>query len=194
MLETYAFALSILALVVAILTAWFSLFYRGKVRMTLPSMVAFGYDDRGGNDGFNAKVMIRCLVFSTGERGQVIETLFAELHGENSDNTFTVWGIDTDTKLVRGGGLWVGKTGVTAWHHFVASNDFQFEADAYTVEIFARVHGSKDPIRLQTLALSLPTEHAPTRHDGTEQVWFDREPQSGDFRPRLEAQPRPTSY
>ncbi len=187
MSDIIAIALSTVALAVSIFTAWLTFFNRGSVRMTSPPMVAFGYDTRGSHDGFDPKIMIRCLIFSTGERGQVIETLFAQLHCNTTGELFPVWGVDADNKLVRGGGLWVGKTGVTAWHHFVASTNSQFQSGTYTLDVFARVHGLHHPTKLWSTMLSLPPECAPSRHDGSEQVWFDREPQTGQLQPRLES-------
>lgn len=182
----FAITTSVLALLVSVVTACIT-FYRGSVRITAPSMVVLGYDERGSRDGFDPKVMVRCLVFSTGERGRVVETLYARLQNDTSDKVFPVWGVDADSKLVRGGGLWIGKTGVTAWHHFVATTDFQFQPGTYKLEVFARVHGSNHPKKLWSAVLSLPAECAPSRHDGREQVWFDREPQTGDLLPRLES-------
>jgi hypothetical protein len=197
MSDTFAIATSVLALAVSIVTAWLTFFYRGSVRITAPSMVVLSYDARGSRDGFDPKIMVRCLIFSTGERGRVIETLFARLRNDASDELFPVWGMDADSKLVRGGGLWVGKIGVAAWQHFVANTDFQFQPGTYTLEVFARVHGSNRPRKLWSTVLSLPQACAPSRHDGRDQVWFDREPQSGQLQPRLESRgavsPRPAN-
>jgi hypothetical protein len=103
-----------------------------------------------------------------------------------------VWGIDADDKLVRGGGLLVGKAGVVAWHHFVAQgdgSDFRFEPGRYEVDVVARVHGRGRPVALWSRALLLAEAVSLTRHDGNEQVWFDRHPQSDEFLARLETRP-----
>ena len=132
------------------------------------------------------KIMVRCFVFTSGERGQVIETLFARLYSKTVNELFPIWGVNADDKLVRGGGLWVGKTGVTAWHHFVAPTNFKFEPDTYTLDVFARVHGVRHPKKLWSTVLSFPPKCAMKRHDGSEQVWFNQNPETGQLQPQLE--------
>jgi hypothetical protein len=48
--------LSVLALAVSVTSAWLTWFHRGSVRMTVPSMVVFGYDGRGDPSGLDPKV------------------------------------------------------------------------------------------------------------------------------------------
>ncbi len=190
MVETFAIVTSVVALAVSVTTAWLTFFHRATVQMTIPSMIVFSYDERGSRVGYDPKVMVRCLMFSTGERGCVIETLFARVRHGVSKQLFPIWGMDADNKLVRGGGLFVGKSGVVAWHHFVVSGDrvdFRFKPGTYELDVFARVHGSGRPVKLWSTVLSLPESCTPNQHDGREQVWFDQEVQSGEFCPRLES-------
>jgi hypothetical protein len=126
MAEKFAVVISVLALAVSIVTAWLTFFYRGKVCMTSPSMIVFGYDSRSNSGVFDPKIMVRCLVFSTGERGHAIETLFLRLHYGEFEQAFSIWGINTE-RVERGGGLFVGKSGVTAWHSFNISGDTDFK-------------------------------------------------------------------
>jgi hypothetical protein len=187
MAESFAIVTSVLALVVSMITAWLTLFHRGRLRMTTPSMIAFGYDAGRAPGVFEPKVMVRCLLFSTGERGNAIETLFLRLRRGDSAYLFGVWGLQATT-LERGGGLFVGRTGVTAWHHFVATSaacDFRFELGPYDLEVWARVDGQERATQLWAARVSLQEHAALTRHDGREQVWFDREPESGELIPRL---------
>ncbi len=185
MVETIALVTSALALAVSITTAWLAFFHRGKVQMSVPSMVAFGYD-ASGQGGFDPKIMVRCLLFSTGERGHVIEMAFARLEKDGSILALNTWGIQEE-KLQRGGGLFVGKHGVTAWHHFVATGNtrFQFGAGKYGVQVLARVHGFAAPVLLWSTSLVIPDSVVPSRHDGGDQVWFDLNPDTGRFEPRL---------
>jgi hypothetical protein len=190
MTETATAIIAVLALVVSGTTAWLTYYHRGKIRMTVPSMVVFAHDRLGSGQGFVPKVMVRCLIFSTGERGHVIEALFARLRDGASEYLFPVWGMDADSKLVRGGGLLITKTGVVAWHHFVATADhtaFHFGTGKYEVDVFAHVHGTTHPVKLWSHTLSLPTAAAPIKHDGSEQVWFDRQMQSENFKARRES-------
>ncbi len=186
MSDPITFAISTLALAVSVFTAWLTFFNRGNVNMTSPTMVILGYDTRGSKIGSEPKIMVRCLIFSTGERGRVIETLFVRLGHGASNELFPVWGYNADTTLVRGGGLWVGKTGVTAWHYFNASSNFRFQSGTYTLDVFARVHGLRHPKKLWSATLLLPPEFVMKQHDGSEAIWFDREPETGKLQPRLE--------
>jgi hypothetical protein len=188
--ETIAIATAVLALAVSIGTAWLTYFHRGAIRMAEPSMVVFAYDAAGSRPGFVPKVMVRCLLFSTGERGRIIEGLFARMRVAGSEYIFPVWGMDADNKLVRGGGLLVGKGGVVAWHHFVASSngpDVSFKPGEYEVQVFARVHGRSRPVKLWSHMLVVSQTVAPTSHDGSEQVWFDRLPEADGFDARRES-------
>src|SRR6266404_3959457 len=143
-------AISMLALAVSFFNVWLTWFHRGSVRMTVPSMVAFGYDASGQARVFNPKVMVRSLLYSTGARGHAIETLFLRLRYQTNEYLFPIWGLSVD-KLERGGGLLVTKTGVTAWHHFVRSSDldgFEFGPGAYEIAVLARLTDQKNPVRL----------------------------------------------
>jgi hypothetical protein len=188
---TIPIVLSVLAIAIAATSAWLTWFHRGSVRMTVPSMVVFGYDGRGDPSGLDPKVMVTTLLFSTGARGHAIETLFLRLRHRGSAHVFPVWSFAaTNGTLGRGGGIFVGMTGVTGWHHFVASGDarsFRFKSGTYELDVLARADTWRQPIKLWTSNLVIPETSTPTRHDGTEQVWFDRDPESGDFVPRLES-------
>ena len=190
MAETIAITTAVLALAVSIATAWLTYFHRGAIRMAEPSMVVFAYEPAGSRAGFVPKVMVRCLLFSTGERGRIIEGLFARTQVAGSEHIFPVWGMDADNKLVRGGGLLVAKGGVVAWHHFIASStgpELSFRPGEYEVQVFARVHGRTRPVRLWSHTLTVSQAVAPMSHDGREQVWFDRLPESDGFEARRES-------
>ena len=74
-METISPFVSIIALIISLITVWFTLFRRGSVRSTHPSFVALKYDfvDK---PVVQAKVFLRTLLYSTGKRGLVIQNLF----------------------------------------------------------------------------------------------------------------------
>lgn len=74
-MENVSTGVSIIALIVLLFTAWFTILHRGSVRSTHPSFIAFRYDfvDKQVPQ---AKIFLRTLLFSTGKRGLVIENLF----------------------------------------------------------------------------------------------------------------------
>lgn len=70
MTDPLSITVSIAALVVSMATAWATLFRRGALRMTKPSVVYFGADGplKWGNK-VPRKVHLRALLYSTGKRG-----------------------------------------------------------------------------------------------------------------------------
>jgi hypothetical protein len=77
---------SLLAFGTAATTAWLTLFRRGQLRMTQPTVIFFG-PDGGPRLGKKRplKVFLRTLLFSTSKRGQTVESLhpMGELLGES---------------------------------------------------------------------------------------------------------------
>jgi len=106
---------SIIALFVSLFTAWFTIFRRGRVRSTQPSFVAFRYDFVGQQRPL-AKIFLRTMLFSTGKRGWVIETLFLRVREGSRQEEFSFWG-HGDKELVRGSGMFVHESGVVTNHH-----------------------------------------------------------------------------
>ena len=74
-MESISPVVSVIALCVSLFTAWFTILRRGTVRSTRPSFIAFRYDFVGKSQP-QAKIFLRTLLFSTGKRGLVIESLF----------------------------------------------------------------------------------------------------------------------
>ena len=113
-----SFAISLLALAVSVTTAWLTLFRRGTIRMTQPTVVFFGPDGPAGSP----KVFLRTLLYSTAKRGQIVENMFVKLRRRQSLQTFNIW-VYCDGPLARGSGLFVGDSGITCNHHFLLPKD-----------------------------------------------------------------------
>src|SRR5690606_23029346 len=60
--------IAIVSLVISIITLWLTYLHRGKVRMTQPTTIFFGWD---GKDRKDPKVYLRTLLFTTSQRGRV---------------------------------------------------------------------------------------------------------------------------
>lgn len=146
-----AIAISVLALAVSSVTAWLTLFRRGTVKTTQPTVIFFGTDfPRSRTDAPLPKVFLRTLLFSTSKRGRVIESMHVALSRNETHQNFNIW-VYGDEKLVRGSGLFVGETGVAANHHFLTPRDadsFRFTEGRYRLEVFAHVLGDNAPTRL----------------------------------------------
>ena len=67
-------AISILALAVSAVTAYVTLFRRGRILMTQPTVIYFGPDgSRHGMERRHQKVFFRTLLYSTGKRGHIVD-------------------------------------------------------------------------------------------------------------------------
>ena len=100
---------SVFSLSVSVATAWLTLFRRGTVRMTQPTVTFFGPDTpRSSDQPSLPKVYLRSLLFSTSKRGRVIECMYVALSRNESRQVFNVW-VYGDERLVRGSGLFVVK-------------------------------------------------------------------------------------
>src|SRR5712691_8053332 len=159
MAEAISVAISVLALCISALTAWLTLFRRGTVKMTQPTVIFFGPDNpRSRDEPPLPKVFLRTLLFATSKRGCVVESMHVALFRNESQQNFNIW-VYGDERLVRGSGLFVGETGVAANHHFLTPRDgsgFRFTEGRYRLEVFAHLLGDKVKIRFfsQTLEIS----------------------------------------
>ncbi|MGO1081315.1 hypothetical protein [Inquilinus sp. CA228] len=172
--------MSIFSLSISGVTAWLTLFRRGRLAMTKPSLAFFGFD---AVPKPTAKIFLRTLLYSTAVRGQVIEAMFAKLQHEGSEQVFSFWGYGETNQLAPGSGLYVGQTGIAANHHFILSvhqPDYEFIPGDYSIEVFSRLVGRESPIRLIKFELSLSREHADilARHGG---VLFELNPDGGGY-------------
>lgn len=112
--EIVTAAIAVVSRGVSILTAWLTLFRRGRLRMTRPNIIAFAFD------ASTPEVFLRFLLCSSAERGIVIENMYVAVSQRQKERTYSFWGYgDTAASLVRAGGLFVGREGVAVNHHFV---------------------------------------------------------------------------
>lgn len=190
---TFGIILSVLSFVVSALTFWLNWGRRGRLAMTKPNVVFFGFDTEPLP---RAKVFLRTLLYSTAAQGQVIEAMYVELryvHGLR--RTFSFWGYDDGSKLVPGSGLYASRSGVAANHHFVQSTDdlpLIFDAGPFELEIVARVVGRRRSVKLSTVHvdLSSPNAHALSKGEG---VLFELSPATGEYKGHVRGdRPLPT--
>lgn len=91
--------IAITALCVSVTTLWLTLLRRGRIRMTQPTTFFFGPDGAKGLP----KVYLRTLLYSTGKRGQIVESMFVKLRRGESVQTFNIW--------VYGAASWLAEAG-----------------------------------------------------------------------------------
>lgn len=193
MADPIATTLSTLALGVSAVTAWLTLFRRGTLRMTQPTVVFFG-PDAGRPPEFkpHAKVYLRALLFATSKRGRVIESMHARLSRGESRQNFNIW-VYGDDKLVRGSGMYVGETGVATNHHFLLPEDarehFVFAPGAYHLDVFARILGEKRHRLLFSHIFEISESFAKALRSNDSGVYFDWGPDSMEYAAVLDRRP-----
>lgn len=142
MVDAVRIAASVLALSVSAMTAWLTLFRRGTVMMTQPTVIFFGPDTpRSHEDVSSPKIYLRTLLFATSKRGRIVETMHVSVTRSEMRQNFNIW-VHGDDKLVRGSGLFVSETGVAANHHFLTPKDgssFEFSSGRYRLDVFAQL-------------------------------------------------------
>jgi hypothetical protein len=192
MADPVTLSISILALAVSGLTAWLTLFRRGTVRMTQPTVIYFGPDGgHAGNDNPPPKIYLRTLLFSTSKRGRVIESMHAALQRNESHQNFNVW-VHGDDKLVRGSGLFVGETGVAANHNFLTPKDdtsFRFIVGVYKLRIYAHLLGDRTPKLLFEQVLEISADVAAQLDKPQSGLYFDWGPDSRRYLTHVEERP-----
>ena len=150
---------SALALLLSMITAWFTLFRRGTLRMVRPPLIGFLHDLPGGEP----KLFLRALLYATGRRGQIVESMYVRIRRGESTQIFSVWSYVETGLLKVGSGLHVGEEGVAHNHHFLPPKDgtvFQFLPGEYGIDIYATLVNQRTPLLLSTLTLARSQEQA----------------------------------
>jgi hypothetical protein len=197
MTESVSLAVSVLALAVSATTAWLTLFRRGTVRMTQPTVIYLGPDRiRLGESAAPTKIYLRTLLFSTSKRGRVVESMHVSLARLETNQNFTLWvhGNSSNDKLVRGSGLFVGETGVATEHHFLAPEGgryFKLSAAHYRLTVYAKLLGDAAALVLFTQALEITSDIATQLTTPGAGLYFDWGPESLRYLPHVEQGPPP---
>jgi hypothetical protein len=193
MLDPFSLAISTLALGVSATTAWLTLFRRGTVKMTQPTVIFFGPDmPRSHGDTPLPKVYLRTLLFGTSKRGRVIESMHVALSRNEMHQNFNILVYGEREKLVRGSGLFVGETGISANHHFLTPDDgksFCFTEGHYKLEVFAHLLGDLKPKRLFSQELDISRDIATALQERSAGLYFDWGPDSSRYLPHVEKRP-----
>ncbi len=87
--DLFALALGAIGTILGLVNVWLGFFRRGRLRMTEPALVALLYDLPIGEP----KVFFRALLYSTGKRGQMIESMFLRVRRGEVSQTFNFLGV-----------------------------------------------------------------------------------------------------
>lgn len=192
MVDPIATTISVVALAVSSVTAWLTLFRRGTVRMTQPTVIFFGPDSsRVPEASPPPKVFIRTLLFSSSKRGRIIESMHVTVARNESKQNFNIW-VYGDDKLVRGSGLFIGETGVSANHHFLAPKDgseFRFTDGTYTMEVHVKLLGDQAARCLWSQSLLISHENAAELREPGTGLYFDLGADARRYVPHVERRP-----
>ncbi len=192
MTDPISITVSILALAISSVTAWLTLFRRGTVKMTQPTVIFLGADvPRSRTEVPSPKVYLRTLLFSTSKRGRVVQNVHVALSRNEARQNFNIW-VYGDERLVRGSGLFVGETGVEANHHFLTprdTNSFSFTDGQYRLEVFAHIVGDRKETKLFSQTLEVTRELAEALRNPTTGLYFDWGPDCSRYLPHVEGRP-----
>jgi hypothetical protein len=159
--ESVPLLISILALGVSGTTLWLSHLRQGYILMTKPTIFFFGWDI-----GIHPKpkIFLRSLLFSTASNGRVLENLYLNVKSPHGQSVFSFWGhtMSDSNRLVPGSGLFVGKNGFSANHHFNPDLGIDLEdpypMGEYEIEVIARQFGDTVDRKLGRFVLKLDQE------------------------------------
>jgi hypothetical protein len=186
--DIVSLAISVIALVISATTAWLTLFRRGTVKMTQPTVIFFGPD----NDGEGSpKVFLRTLLYSTAKRGHIVESMWVKLRRGESSQIFNIW-VYGDTSLTRGSGLHVGENGLVCNHHFLLPKDgtnYEFLPGEYALEVYASVVNTRTVLILSRLKLLLTQEHSSAIKNKDAGLYYDWGPDSMSYHASVHMRP-----
>ncbi len=195
MTQWIAIAISALAFLVSIFTAWFTLSRRGDLKMTQPTVVFFGPDGgRSEGEKPRLKVFLRMLLYSTSRRGQTVESMHVSLQRAESKQNFSIW-VYGDDRLARGSGIYVGPDGVACNHHFLLPEDgadFKLLPGQYLVRVHAKRVSDKEPLQLAQVSLTISESQAQELKNADAGIYFDWGPDQQAYHAHVEIKkPKP---
>ena len=171
--------ISVLALGVSGLTLWLSHLRQGHIPMTRPAIFFFGWDKP---DHPSPKIFFRSLLFSTANSGRVLENMYIRVKSPPGEAIFSFWGHTNSesNSLTRGSGLFIGKEGFLANHHFnpdpsIAVNN-PYPMGEYEIEVITRQFGDTTDRKLGRFVLQLDQEMATSLEKKDEAVMWTLNP------------------
>lgn len=172
-MDSISIPISVLSLAISLGTFWLAFIDRGRLKMTKPTIVFFGFDTV---PKVTPKVFLRTLLYSTATRGQVVDGMYVRVRHADDERIFSFWSYGETEKLSPGSGLYVSRAGMAANHHFVLSvhePTYQFRPGPYEIDVLADVVGRRESVKLATIKLMLSEEFAAAlgRQEG---VLFER--------------------
>lgn len=173
-------ALSVVSLLLSLTVAWFT-FRRGGVGMTRPNLISF-LSEEG-----RPKIFMRSMLYATGKRGHIIESLYLKVRRGPVLQVFDLWVYGDSRAELIGSGLRVGEDGIASNHYFLPPQDasFGFLPGQYLIEVYAKLLVRRKAVVLCTMELFLSEEFAIAVVDPSMDVRFTWTPELGGYRSHL---------
>lgn len=179
-LSSLSLIMSFLSLILTLFTFWLLYLYKGKVKMTQPTLIAFGYDSSGIRE---SKIYLRTLIVNTAKRGCIVENIFLKVHRGESLQNFNIWVYGQKNNLSRGSGVYIGQDGIVCDHHFLLPKDctsYEFSPGNYNIEVYFSILGVKKYFLARALELVLSYEHVKNIKEG-KMIFFDWAPNTKTY-------------
>lgn len=180
-----------LSFILSGLVAWFTIIWRGKLRMTRPAMIVFMHDILADGE-ILPKIFLRTLLYTTGNKGHVIEAMYLRIHRGEGLQTFNIWGHAERNDISLGSGLRVGSDGVVYNHHFNPPKHamaFEFLPGDYRIEIYADLADSGAHVLLSRVLLTITNEQADALKNPNSRLFYEWGPESKTYTAHVETRP-----
>jgi hypothetical protein len=178
--------ISAFALLVSFANYYSSNLKVGQILMTKPTIFFFGWDNVPGP---TPKIFMRSLLFSTSSSGRVLENLYLKISTPTGKVLFSFWGHTQGqpNSLSKGSGLFVGKEGFLADHHFNPdpSKPIQdpYTIGNYEIEVYGRQFGDSVERKLGRYSLHLDEGLAQVLAQKNDGVLWSLNPQDNKYFP-----------
>lgn len=188
-MEYISLTVSLIAIIISLRVFWLTRVKKGIVKMTRPTIICFVPE----NGGDKPKVFMRMLLYSTSDMGQYIQNMYVRLQQGEYIQNFNIWAYK-DGELIRGSGLFINKSGVSLYHHFLLPKDeinCKFLAGNYKLQVIAETVDGK-LTKIFEVKLSLSKEHQDTMNNG-KATYFDWVPNSQTYFSYSDSGPKNTA-
>ena len=139
------------------------------------------------------KIMFRSALFSSGNKGRILESMYVVVTTIDGRFEFPFWGYDDGKGMVRGSGLFIGPTGHVAYHHFNPLNDehvFAYSGTNYEIEVWTKLFSQNGNILLGTHQFSLEDPEIATElAHGESGILWSWSPQDRKYYPEVWKRP-----
>jgi hypothetical protein len=132
-------------------------------------------------------MFLRFLLLSSAQKGNIVESLYATLGDGRNKTIFATWGYGDSQRLVRGSGLFVGREGISANHHFISQSDVpqMIDCGTHMIRIYGAIVGQKKDQLLYSFDLNIGVDEARAINKGATEVLYDWDAYFRRYCPRI---------